>query len=293
MFQQKKSNDYKTSENYLKRMKELLNIPNEVKKDEGNKKSLISIIEQDGSNYAITNDNFKKMILLIYRIKADIPVIIMGETGCGKTSLIIKLNQILNNGKTTVKIINIHPGIDDELLCQIMDEKDKKVREQPNEELWLFFDEINTCKSLSLLTEIFINRTYFGKQISDNIRLIGACNPYRKRKGDKEKCGLSFPDDKNNDLVYLVEPLPQSLLYYVFSFDSIDEEDKKKYIESIIAKLFTSEEKKLHEITKEAISQCHIYLINVYDSSVVSLREISRFTKCVEFFKEYFTEKNE
>jgi len=48
----------------------------------------------------------------------------------------------------------------------------------------------------------------------------------------------------------------------------------------------------LHEITKEAISQCHIYLKEKYDSSVVSLREIARFTRCVEFFQEYFTKKN-
>ena len=288
----KTSVEYKSSEAYLKRMKELLNIPNEVEKDVGGLKSLISIIRQEGNNYVITNDNFKKMTLLIYRIKANVPVIIMGETGCGKTALITKLNQLLNNGKITVQIVNIHPGINDKSLCEIMDEKDKKAREQKDEELWLFFDEINTCKSLSLLTEIFINRTYYGKKISDNIRLIGACNPYRKRKGDKEKCGLSFPDDKDNDLVYLVEPLPQSLLYYVFSFGSIDEEDEKKYIYSIIKKLFTEEERDLHEITKEAISQCHIYLRNVYDSSVVSLREIARFTKCVEFFLEYFTKKN-
>ena len=173
-----------------------------------------------------------------------------------------------------------------------MDEKDKKAREQKDEELWLFFDEINTCKSLSLLTEIFINRTYYGKQISDNIRLIGACNPYRKMKGNKEKCGLSFSDDNDNELVYLVEPLPQSLLYYVFSFGSIDEEDEKLYIYSIIEKLFTNDEKDIHEITKEAISQCHIFLRSTYDSSVVSLREIARFTKCVEFFKDYFTKKN-
>ena len=288
----KKSDEYKSPESYLKRMKDLLNLPNEVDKDVGDLKSLISIIGQEGNNYVITNDNFKKMILLIYRIKANVPVIIMGETGCGKTALITKLNQLLNNGKTTVQLVNIHPGINDELLCEIMDEKDKIARDSKNEELWLFFDEINTCKSLSLLTEIFINRTYFGKEISDNIRLIGACNPYRKRKGDKEKCGLSFPDDIDNDLVYLVEPLPQSLLYYVFSFGSIDEEDEKKYIYSIIAKLFSKEENELHEITTEAISKCHIYLRDAYDSSVVSLREIARFTKCVEFFCEYFTKKN-
>ena len=49
----------------------------------------------------------------------------------------------------------------------------------------------------------------------------------------------------------------------------------------------------MHEITKEAISQCHIFLWNIYDSSVVSLREIVRFSKCVEFFKGYFKKKNE
>ena len=103
---------------------------------------------------------------------------------------------------------------------------------------------------------------------------------------------MSFPDDTDNDLVYMVEPLPESLLYYVFSFGSIDEEDEKKYIYSIIEGLFTKDEEDLHEITKEAISQCHIYLRNIYGSSVVSLREIARFTKCVEFFKKYFIKKN-
>ena len=51
------------------------------------------------------------MLLIVYRIKANIPVIIMGETGCGKTSLIIKLNQLLNNGKTTLHEINLYRGI--------------------------------------------------------------------------------------------------------------------------------------------------------------------------------------
>ena len=40
---------------------------------------------------------------------ANIPVIVMGETGWGKTLLIKKLNQILNNGKMSIKTINIHP----------------------------------------------------------------------------------------------------------------------------------------------------------------------------------------
>ena len=287
---------YKNSKDFLKRIKEILDLPNNVEKDEekdGKKlKSLLSIIEEKNNNYVITIDNYKKMVLLIYRIKANVPVILMGETGCGKTALIIKLSQILNNGETNVEIINIHPGITDEKLCDIMDGKNKLAEKQKNKELWIFFDEINTCLSLSLLTEIFINRSYNGKKLSDNIRLIGACNPYRRRKEGKEKSGLSKSEDNDKELVYLVQPLPQSLLFYVFSFGRIDDEDEKKYIHSIIEKLFTEQEKDLHEATTEAISECHKYLRKTFDESVVSLREISRFKKCIEFFKKYFEIKN-
>ena len=47
----------------------------------------------------MTIDNFRKMILILYRIIASIPVILMGKTGCGKTAFIKKLNQLLNNGE--------------------------------------------------------------------------------------------------------------------------------------------------------------------------------------------------
>ena len=291
----KDSEKYKNSKDYLKRLKEALDLPNEIENEveiNGIKyKSLLSIIED--SNYVITIDNFKKMVLLVYRIKANVPVILMGETGCGKTALVTKLNQILNNGETNVEIINIHPGITDEKLCEFMEKIDTKAKEKKNEELWVFFDEMNTCLSLSLLTEIFINRTYNGNKLSDNIRLIGACNPYRRRKNNKEKCGISISEDNDKELVYLVQPLPQSLLYYVFSFGRIDDNDEKKYIHSIIENIFSKDEKHLHEIATEAISECHKYLRNTYDASVVSLREIARFSKCMEFFQKYFTFKNE
>ena len=56
-------------------------------------------------------------------------------------------------------------------------------------------------------------------------------------------------------MIYLVQPLPQSLFYYFFSFRSINEEDEKKYIYSMIEKLFKNEKDK-HEITKDAIFEC-------------------------------------
>ena len=282
---------------YLARLKSILNIPNDLVKNVEDKKSLLSILDIGIDNYVITEDNYKKMVLLIYRIKANVPVIIMGETGCGKTSLIKKLSQILNNGEELVNIINIHPGINDEEITKKMREMnvDAKSKKYKGKELWVFFDEINTCLSLSLLTEIFINRTFNGEKLEDNIRLIGACNPYRKRKELIERCGLIREDDEDDLLVYKVEQLPQSLLYYVFSFGSLQDKDEKKYIKSIIQKLFTKEEKKLSELTTEAISKCHIFLRESFgnDPSIVSLREIARFKTCVEFFEDYFIKKNE
>jgi ATP-dependent Clp protease ATP-binding subunit ClpA len=34
-------------------------------------------------------------------------MILMGETGCGKTGLIRKLNQSLNNGEETLEVIKL------------------------------------------------------------------------------------------------------------------------------------------------------------------------------------------
>ena len=287
------SKEFKDSKDYLKKIKELLNLPNEVEKDIENKKSLLSILEQEDNNYVLTNDNFIKMILLFYRIKANVPVIIMGETGCGKTLLVIKLNQLLNNGKTTLEIININPNITDDNLYLIINNLNEKAKRLKDEELWIFFDDINTCLSLTLITQIFINRTFNGNVLSDNIRLIGACRPYRKRKENKEKYGLSFSDDNDNELVYLVNPLPQSLFYYIFNIGSISDKDEEKYIYGMIQKIFIKEEQNLHEITVKLISKCHNFLREIYDISIVSLREINRFCKLFEFFKEYFRKKNE
>ena len=294
-FSEISSNKYKNSKDFLQKIREILYIPNDVEKDIGNYKSLLSILDKETNNYVITNDNFRKMLLLAYRIKANVPVIIMGETGCGKTALITKLNQFLNNGKKSLEIINIHPGITDKELCKTLKKINEKAKIIEEKEIWVFFDEINTCLSLSLLTEVFIKRTYNGEKLDKKIRLIGACNPYRRRNENTEKSGLRRDDevDDDDELVYLVQPLPQSLLYYVFSFGPIIEEDEKKYIFSIIEKLFTKEEKELHEITTDAIFECHKYLRTIYDPSVVSLCEISRFTKIVEFFQEYYINKNE
>ena len=289
----KKSNKSKNLKDYLIKIKKVLFLQNDIEEDFGDKKSLKSILNYKTDNFVITEDSFKKMILLIYRIQANIPVIIMGETGCGKTLLVIKLSQILNNGEIKVRIINLHPDITEEDICKEM----KRINEEAKcvkDEIWIFFDDINTCQSLSLLTEIFNNRTYNGEKINENIRLIGACTPYRKRKYiEKYELSLDNENEKENEFVYSVQLLPQSLFYYVFNFGIIDVEDEKEYIYKIIENLFSKEEQKLHDMTSDTILKCHQFLRNIFDPSIISLRDISRFYKCAEFLQKYFSIKDE
>ena len=276
---------------YLNILKTILDLENPVRTDEKTGetlKSLQEIVEKD--DYIITMDNFRKMILILYRIIADIPVILMGETGCGKTALIKKLNQLLNNGEETLETINIDPSYNDEKLTQKMNEINDKAKKCKGE-LWVFFDEVNTCDSLSLITEIFINRTFGGKKLAKNVRIIGACNPYRKKNKNKNICGLTYNygDENEVPLVYLVNILPQSLMYYVFNFGKLEKKNEDKYISSIISDIIPDQ--KLKEATKNVISKCHDYLKETFDPSVVSLREMKRFKKIYNFLIEYFGNK--
>ena len=57
----------------------------------------------------MTLDNFIKMALIYMRVIAKVPVVIMGETGCGKTSLIKFFAERVK--KDEIAIFNIHAGI--------------------------------------------------------------------------------------------------------------------------------------------------------------------------------------
>ena len=125
----KELNNYSTftSEMFFKEIKEILNIKNPILNSDKNKnnKNLKSIEEIVGE-YVFTADNFIKMVLILLRIRENIPIIMMGETGCGKTSLIRKLSELINNGESKMEILNIHAGITDQEIVDFLYKKRKK-----------------------------------------------------------------------------------------------------------------------------------------------------------------------
>jgi E3 ubiquitin-protein ligase RNF213 len=74
----------------------------------------------------LTPENYYKIGLIFMRIQAKIPVILMGETGIGKTSLIRLLSYITED---PIRIINIHAGVTSEDIQKKLDEIENEIIE--------------------------------------------------------------------------------------------------------------------------------------------------------------------
>jgi midasin (ATPase involved in ribosome maturation) len=81
----------------------------EICVDEARKNKLRSQV--DLYNIVFTLDNFMKIVLIHLRLRAHMPVILMGETGVGKTSLVEYLAKIIDAECLTM---NVHAGVSEE-----------------------------------------------------------------------------------------------------------------------------------------------------------------------------------
>lgn len=88
-----------------------------IKKIVDIKEDTQTLIKKLGS-YVFNADNFLKMVQILIRFKTGIPVLIMGETGCGKTSLINAIVEINNYEMLT---FNVHAGVNDNEIVQFME----------------------------------------------------------------------------------------------------------------------------------------------------------------------------
>ncbi|CAM9878492.1 unnamed protein product, partial [Heterosigma akashiwo] len=181
--------------------------------------------------YVLTVDNMLKMLSISLRLRFRLPVIIMGETGCGKSSLIRSMCGALG---WPLHIMNVHGGIADGDVAEWTRHKvalARNLRGQ-REKIVVFYDEVNTTNCMGLFKEIVCDRCLDGQELPANLAIIAACNPYRLRTakslyGGEEMAGLVFEHaggagaDENvgtgirdplRNLVYRVHPLPESMI---------------------------------------------------------------------------------
>ncbi|GBC14826.2 hypothetical protein GLOIN_2v432849 [Rhizophagus irregularis DAOM 181602=DAOM 197198] len=228
-------------------------------------------------NYAVTMDNQMKMALIRLRVKANIPVVICGDAGCGKTSLIAYLALVVEAQFLT---LNLHAGIDEETIMIFMNDALKKAEK---DETWILFDEINTCNHLGLLAELLSNKKFKDKPIHSNVRLFATCNPYRLCTGIQSEASKDKRYDENQiNLVYQVKPLPDQILNYVWDFGIIKSNYERRYIQIIVEMELTNN--LAHPVFSELLFASQNFIRKVEEPYSVSLRDIKRAITLVKFF---------
>ncbi|CAC5398279.1 RNF213 [Mytilus coruscus] len=190
------------------------------------------------TKYALTPDNLLKMVLISLRVNSNVPVLIMGETGCGKTSLIRFLAKVCD---VKFEVFTIHAGIEESDIILKFSQTNLTAFQHLNDQFWLFLDEINTCNHLGLITDSLCHRMLLGTEIAPNLTILAACNPYRLRQEEEIlTTGLQgkIGKDELSRLVYRVNPLPEALIDYVWDYGSLSEEDEKSYIAKMVDSTF-------------------------------------------------------
>ncbi|KAM3876274.1 LOW QUALITY PROTEIN: E3 ubiquitin-protein ligase rnf213-alpha-like [Diretmus argenteus] len=256
--------------------------------------------------YELTTDNILKMMAIHMRFRCGIPVIIMGETGCGKTRLIKFLCELRRCGAPTenMKLVKVHGGTTSEMIYAKVQEAETLA--ETNTEKYgfdsvLFFDEANTTEAISSIKEIICDNTAQGQQLDSEtgLQVIAACNPYRKHT-DKmierlEASGLGYrvraeeTEDRLGSiplrqLVYRVQVLPPSMIPLVWDFGQLNDSTEKMYIEQIVQKQVDTNVINKRYIRKiiEVLSSSQQFMRNRKDEcSFVSLRDVER---CMHVF---------
>ncbi|CAB4443920.1 unnamed protein product [Rhizophagus irregularis] len=228
------------------------------------------------SEYVLSSDNLIKIALILLRVNANIPVVICGEAGCGKTSLIVHLALMI---KVQYQFLNLYDGIEEETIMKFMSEA---LNKSEKEGVWLLFDEINTCNHLGLLADLISNRMFQGKPISSNIRLFATCNPYRPRVQNEDGRVKNVKKYKERgDLIYQVKPLPEQISDYVWNYDVLKSKDEYRYIQIMVK----NELKELAQpVLVELIFASQEFIRKVEEPYSVSLRDVKRVITLVKFF---------
>jgi len=193
------------------------------------------------THYVLTVDSLLKILSIQLRLKYNLPVLLMGETGCGKTALINFIADALN---FPLRTLDIHGGIEDADIIEFVlaCAEEAEAVENGGRCIIVFLDEINAANCMALCKQLIVDRFLNSKKLPSNLRIVAACNPYRLRKNvEDEEVGLVYQftgrrahSDPLSRLVYRVHPLPESLIDLLHDFGSLSDDTEELYVDAML-----------------------------------------------------------
>lgn len=259
--------------------------------------------------YELTSDNVMKMLAIHMRFRCEIPVIIMGETGCGKTRLVKFLCDLQREGRDVenMKLVKVHGGTTADTIYKKVREAEKLAQRNSQRyelDTILFFDEANTTEAIFAIKEVLCDKTVQGVPLEKNsgLKIIAACNPYRKHTPKMierlERAGLGYrvkageTEDRlgqvpMRQLVYRVHPLPPSMIPLVWDFGQLSDSAECSYIQQIVQKQIVEHCLPFQcqsVITKALVASQRHMRHQVDECSFVSLRDVERSMRVLVWF---------
>ncbi|XP_055448252.1 E3 ubiquitin-protein ligase RNF213 isoform X2 [Psammomys obesus] len=262
--------------------------------------------------YELTTDNMLKILAIEMRFRCGIPVIVMGETGCGKTRLIRFLSDLRRGSveAETMKLVKVHGGTTASMIYSKVKDAERTAffnKVQHNLDTILFFDEANTTEAISCIKEVLCDGTVDGERLQEGsgLHIIAACNPYRKHSQEMilrlESAGLGYRVSAEEtaerlgsiplrQLVYRVHALPPSLIPLVWDFGQLRDSAEKLYVLQIVQRLVDSvavSERDTH-VMAEVLSTSQRFMRNrENECGFVSLRDVERCVKVFRWFHDH------
>jgi len=275
-----------------------------------------------GGGYCLTGDGLLKMLAIHVRVRCGIPVVLMGECGCGKSHLVRYLCEYIGS---KLVALDVHGGTTAEEIVQTLEhaeqlcvEREARIAETAldgsgataatsrlaaaqESRVMVFFDELNTCAHVSLMVEAMTLRSIYGRPLHPGLEILAAVNPYRLRAtidSGADHAGLSLGsplgsfDNPMADLVYRVNPVPDSLAQFVFDFGALGPKEEEQYTRRMLERELRSLIKVGVEVDKMD-ANCALSLLTSSQAFVrkaeaelnaVSLRDIKRCMDLLQFF---------
>ncbi|KAH1171819.1 hypothetical protein KIL84_007437, partial [Mauremys mutica] len=250
-------------------------------------------------SYQLTLDNTMKMLAIHLRFQCGIPVIVMGETGCGKTKLVQFMCSLQRAGRDVqnMMLVRVHGGTSSKIIHQKVKEAIELARvneERHNMDTVLFFDEANTTEAVFAIKEVLCDQSVNGEPISTTrLKVVAACNPYKRHTKETieklEKAGLGYRVRSEDtleklgfiplrQLVYRVQPLPPSMLPLVWDFGELNEKTQSLYIRQIVKSIVEDKlPKENMDVFTSVISTSQKFLREKKEECrIASLRDIER-----------------
>ncbi|XP_072028229.1 E3 ubiquitin-protein ligase rnf213-alpha-like [Amphiura filiformis] len=264
--------------------------------------------------YELTTDNVKKMLAIHMRFRCGIPVVIMGETGCGKTRLIRFLCRQQAGwrsmeGLNNMILMKVHGGTTaKDILKKVKgaEEKARRNKKKFGVDTVLFFDEANTTEAIGLIKEIMCDGRSNGEHINmadGALKIVAACNPYRRHSEEMIKrlktAGLGYHVSAENaqeklgsiplrELVYRVQALPPSMLPLVWDFGQLGTDVETKYIRQIVQRHVRpdklADDQQANVITRVLAASHDFMRSQKNECSFVSLRDVERCLEVMVWF---------